>query len=144
MIPKVVAIGADHAGYELKGVLTRDLDEMGVEVLDFGAKSSDPIDYPDAGHAVASAVANGGVGLGVLICGTGLGMTIAANRHPRVRAALCRSAEDAEMARRHNDANVLALGARTTTSATARECLKVFMTADFEGGRHARRVAKLG
>ena len=144
MIPKVVAIGADHAGYELKGVLTRDLDEMGVEVLDFGAKSSDPIDYPDVGHAVASAVADGGVGLGVLICGTGLGMTIAANRHPRVRAALCRSTEDAEMARRHNDANVLALGARTTTSATARACLKVFMTADFEGGRHARRVAKLG
>ena len=144
MMPQIVAIGADHAGYELKGVLKRDLADMGVEVLDLGANSSDPVDYPDVGQAVASTVADGKAGLGVLICGTGIGMTIAANRHHRVRAALCRSAEDAEMARRHNDANVLALGARTTTTAAARECLKVFLTSDFGGGRHAKRVAKLG
>ena len=143
MMPRIVAIGADHAGYELKDVLKRDLTDMGVEVLEFGANSSDPVDYPDVGQAVARTVADGKAGLGVLICRTGIGMTIAANRHHRVRAALCRSAEDAELARRHNDANVLALGGRTTTAAVARQCLKVFLTSDFDGGRHAKRVAKL-
>ena len=144
MTRQAVAIGADHAGYELKDVLKQDLANRHLEVVDFGTDSDAPIDYPDVGQAVAAAVSEGRARFGILICGSGIGMTIAANRHPLVRAALCRSAQDAEMARRHNDANILALGARTTSPGAAQECLEAFLTSDFDGGRHSRRVAKLG
>ncbi len=139
-----MAIGSDHAGYELKSVLGLDLADWGIEVLDCGTVSSKPIDYPEVGNIVAGMVARGEVGLGILICGTGIGMSIVANRHGHVRAALCRSVEDAEMARRHNDANVLALGSRTTTQDVARQCVRVFLSSKFDGGRHARRVNQLG
>ncbi len=144
MPKEIIAIGADHAGFELKTVLMKDLADMGFETSDLGTASTDPVDYPDLGHAVAGAVAAGKAGRGILICGTGIGMSIAANRHPGVRAALCHDGASAEIARRHNDANILALGARATEPETARACLRAFLTTEFEGGRHARRVEKLG
>ncbi len=144
MPKEIITIGADHAGFELKTALKKDLADMGFETSDLGTGGTDPVDYPDVGHAVAGAVAAGKAARGVLICGTGIGMSIAANRHPGVRAALCHDEASAEVARRHNDANILALGARATESETARACLRAFLTTAFEGGRHIRRVEKLG
>lgn len=143
MSKQKVAIGSDHAGFALKQSLTADLQEMGFEVVDLGAHSEASVDYPDFGMAVAEAVSKGRAALGVLICGTGIGISIAANRYPAVRAALCHDHVTAEMCRRHNDANILALGARVIGIEVARECLKTFMNTPFEGGRHAARVAKL-
>lgn len=144
MSKETIAIGADHAGFELKTALKRDLAEMGFEINDLGTEDASPVDYPDIGNAVASVVAAGKAARGVLICGTGIGMSIAANRHRGVRAALCHDVAAAQAARRHNDANVLALGARSTGTETARACLRAFLTTAFEGGRHVRRVEKLG
>ncbi|MBM3517600.1 MAG: ribose 5-phosphate isomerase B [Alphaproteobacteria bacterium] len=143
MPKQAVAIGADHAGFVLKKVLKRDLEAMGFDVLDLGTASEAPVDYPDFGHAVAQAIESGAARWGVAICGSGVGMSIALNRHPAVRAALCQDAEAARLARQHNDANVLALGARRIDAGTARACLRVFLATDFEGGRHVRRVEKL-
>ncbi len=144
MPKEIIAIGADHAGLELKTALKKDLADMGFETSDLGTGDTSPVDYPDVGNAVAAAVASGKAARGVLICGTGIGMSIAANRHSGVRAALCHDQTSAEMARRHNDANVLALGARSTETETARACLRAFLATAFEGGRHTRRVEKLG
>ena len=144
MPKEIIAIGADHAGFELKTALKKDLADMGFEITDLGAGDTSPVDYPDVGNAVAALVAAGTAARGVLICGTGIGMSIAANRHPGVRAALCHDPASAEVARRHNDANILALGARSTDTETAGACLRAFLGTEFEGGRHARRVEKLG
>ena len=144
MSKEIIAIGADHAGFELKTALKGDLADMGFAINDLGAVDTGPVDYPDIGNAVAAAVAAGTASRGVLICGSGIGMSIAANRHPGVRAALCHDPASAQVARRHNDANVLALGARSTETETARACLRAFLTTGFEGGRHVRRVEKLG
>ena len=144
MPKETIAIGADHAGFELKTALKKDLADMGFETSDLGTGGPSPVDYPDIGNAVAGAVAAGKAARGVLICGSGIGMSIAANRHRGVRAALCHDVASAEIARRHNDANVLALGARSTEPETARACLRAFLTTAFEGGRHTRRVEKLG
>ena len=138
-----IAVASDHAGFDLKEILKRDLQEAGHEVLDLGTNSAQSVDYPDFGTALADAIASGKAGSGVLVCGTGIGISIAANRNPRVRAALVHDVTSARLAREHNDANVVAFGQRLIGTETAREALKVFVSTKFEGGRHAARVAKL-
>jgi ribose 5-phosphate isomerase B len=144
MPSETIAIAADHAGFDLKSALSEELRRAGFEVLDLGTNSADSVDYPDFADALAGAIGKGRVNRGVLVCGTGIGISIAANRHRGVRAALCRDATDARLAREHNDANVLVLGGRTTGVEAARDCLKTFLATPFAGGRHARRVEKLG
>jgi ribose 5-phosphate isomerase B len=136
----MIVIAADHAGVELKSMLVDLTREAGYEVLDFGPNDTMSVDYPDFAHRVAAAVANGEAERGILICGTGIGMSMTANRHRGVRAALCHDAFTAEMARRHNDANVLCLGARVTGFGVAEQMMRIFLEASFEGGRHQRRV----
>ena len=140
-VPIVVA--SDHAGFELKEVLKIELEALDVPVEDLGVYDMKAVDYPDIANALARVVSAGDGRRGLLLCGTGIGASIAANRHRRVRAALCHSAETARMARQHNDANVLVLGGRVIDPDTARECLRVFLDTAFEGGRHEPRVAKL-
>lgn len=139
-----VAIASDHAGPELRAVIAAQLRDAGFSVLDLGTDGTASVDYPTFADAVAAALADGRAGLGVLICGTGIGISIAANRHRHVRAALCHSPTDARLTRLHNDANVLVLGARTTGIEVAKDCVATFFSTDFEGGRHTRRVAMLG
>ena len=139
-----VAIASDHAGPELKAAIAAQLRDAGFTVLDLGTDGAASVDYPTFADAVAAALADGRADLGVLICGTGIGISIAANRHRHVRAALCHSPTDARLTRLHNDANVLVLGARTTGIEVAKDCVATFFSTDFEGGRHARRVAMLG
>lgn len=143
-MPETVAIAADHAGYELKSALVPALEELGLRVLNLGTSSGHSVDYPDFAQALAEALTAGRAARGVLICGSGIGMSMAANRHPGIRAALCHDGLTARLARQHNDANVLVLGGRLIGIETARDCLASFMGTPFEGGRHARRVAKLG
>ena len=140
----VIAVASDHAGYLLKSILCEDLKTLGYQVLDLGTDSLDSVDYPLFAHDVAATVASGRVGCGVVLCGTGIGVSIAANRHPGVRAALCHNVETARLSRKHNDANVLALGARIIYEKTAKTCLRAFLDTEFEGGgRHERRVAMI-
>jgi ribose 5-phosphate isomerase B len=141
---KTVAVASDHAGLELKRALLPALAELGATVIDLGTAGPASVDYPDFAAALADAVTSGRAESGVLICGTGIGMSIAANRHRGIRAALCHDGLTARLARQHNDANVLVLGGRVIGIETAKDCLASFMATDFEGGRHARRVAKLG
>jgi ribose 5-phosphate isomerase B len=138
-----VAIAADHAGFQLKSALKEELARMGRETLDLGTSSEEAVDYPDFADRLADTLARGHAKFGVLMCGSGIGMSIAANRNPAVRAALCTTPEMARLARLHNDANVLVLGGRITPQDTAKQCLHAFLETPFEGGRHARRVAKL-
>lgn len=144
MTAKSVALASDHAGFHLKSALREELERLGYEVLDLGAHDTESVDYPDFGRAVAEAVASGRVDRGVIACGTGLGISIAANRTPEVRAVPCWNTTATRLARQHNDANVLSLGARLVGSEVAKDCLQVFLETAFEGGRHERRVAKLG
>jgi len=120
-----------------------DAENLGFEVLDLGTNSTDSVDYPDYGHKLAETVASGKAKVGVAICGSGIGISIAANRNPKIRAALCQNTECAKLARQHNNANVLALGARMISEDEARECLKTFLNTEFEGGRHQNRIDKL-
>lgn len=138
-----VFIACDHAGFALKRAILEHLGEAGAEVEDLGTHSEASVDYPDFAHLLAEKVAATPDSRGILICATGIGMSIAANRHPGVRAALCHDAYTAEMARRHNNANVLCLGGRVTGEAVARQMVHIFLATPFDGGRHARRVAKL-
>ncbi len=140
---ETIAIASDHAGYDLKALLVPELKSLGFEALDLGTDSRDSVDYPDYADAVARAIEMGRVNRGVIVCGTGLGIAIAANRHRWIRASVCHDATTARLARQHNDANVLALGARVVGFEVARDCLRAFLTTEFEGGRHARRVAKM-
>ena len=141
---ETVAIASDHAGVELKTVLKTDLAGLGFKVLDLGPATAESVDYPDYGHALAEAIAGGNAKAGVAICGSGIGISIAVNRHHGLRAALVHDTETAKLARQHNDANVLALGARSTSPDTARDLVKTFFETEFEGARHPRRVEKLG
>ncbi len=142
---EVVAIASDHGGFELKQVLSQELKSLGYRVLDLGTHDAESVDYPTYAEAVADALLSGRARRGVLLCGTGIGVSIAANRRPGIRAALCRDVETARLARRHNNANVLALGGRTTDAGTARAVLRAFLDTAFEdGGRHERRVAMMG
>ena len=141
---KPIALAADHAGYELKTTLVEELRSMGHEILDLGTYGPGSVDYPDYGTALAESIASGKAERGVAVCGTGIGISIAVNRHPGVRAALCYDETSARLAREHNDANVLALGARLIGPEVAKGCLRMFIETEFAGGRHVARVAKLG
>ncbi|WP_259779673.1 ribose 5-phosphate isomerase B [Aestuariispira ectoiniformans] len=143
MAELTVALASDHAGVELKEIFREELTSKGFKVLDLGTNSKDSVDYPDFADKMASTLENAQADRGILICGTGIGISIAANRHKSVRAALCHNSTDAKFSRLHNDANVLALGARTMGPEVALDCLKVFLETEFEGGRHAARVAKM-
>ncbi|MCC6468657.1 MAG: ribose 5-phosphate isomerase B [Alphaproteobacteria bacterium] len=145
MTADTIAIAADHAGYALKQALKEELARTGRDVLDLGTDGPQSVDYPDFANRLADALQSGRARRGVLVCGTGIGIAIAANRHRHVRAAVCHDVSSARLARQHNDANVLALGARLIGDETARDCLRVFLETAFDGGeRHSRRVAKMG
>jgi ribose 5-phosphate isomerase B len=141
--PVTIALGADHAGFEYKERIKPFLTSLGYAFKDFGTSSPESTDYPDYGHAVAEAVASGTYTLGILVCGTGIGMSIIANKHCGVRAAAVESVAAAKLSRQHNDANVLALGARLISWELAEEIITVFLSTKFEGGRHMRRVEKI-
>ncbi len=143
MPAETIVIASDHGAVELKNLLTEDLERRGYGVLDLGTNGTNSVDYPDFADALAAAIREGRASRGVLLCGSGIGMSIAANRHRQVRAALCHDRAAARMTRQHNDANVLALAASTISEEEARACLHEFLGTPFEGDRHARRVAKL-
>ena len=137
-----VAIGSDHAGYNLKEFIK---DSFKVKWIDVGTTNAkDSVDYPDFGYAVAEAVAEGDAEFGIAICGTGIGISIACNRNPEIRAALCTDSTMARLTRQHNDANVLCMGERLIGTEVALDIVKTFLETEFEGGRHQRRVDKLG
>ena len=138
-----IALGADHAGFELKEKIKQFLQDAGHEVLDLGCHSIASVDYPVYGAKVAKAVLQGEAERGILVCGTGLGMSMVANRFPGIRAALCHELFTARMSRLHNDANVLVLGGRVIGDVLALEMVKVFLETPFEGGRHLRRVNQI-
>jgi len=143
MTRDTVAIASDHAGYALKEALKVELVALGHQVLDLGTHGTERVDYPDFGHAMGSAIEKGEALRGVLVCGTGIGISMAANHHSGVRAAVCHDTTTARLSRAHNDANVLALGARIVGTEVAIDCLKVFLGSRFEGGRHKPRVDKI-
>lgn len=138
-----IAIGSDHAGFLLKKELINYLTSKNIEVIDKGCYSEERADYPDFGHAVANSVENKDVDLGILICGSGNGINMSANKHQAIRSALCWKAEIAELARQHNDANIMALPARYITTEEAQKCTDAFINSVFEGGRHADRIKKI-
>jgi len=138
-----LAAASDHAGYELKEDIKKYLESDGHTVEDFGCYDTESCDYPDYAQRLCEAILAGACERGVLICGTGLGMSYAANRYKGIRAALCMNTEMAKMSRAHNDANVLVLGARLIDPAVARDILRVWMETPFEGGRHLRRIRKI-
>ncbi len=140
---KIIPIGSDHAGFELKEILRSYLKNKGFVVDDKGTFSKERADYPDFGHAVAEAVLSGTDILGILMCGSGNGIAMSANKHKGVRAALCWNSEIAALARQHNDANILVLPARYITEEEAKKCVDVFLSEKFEGGRHADRIQKI-
>jgi len=138
-----IGIGSDHGGVDLKQVVADYLASRGVEVVDYGTDTADSVDYPDFGEKVAEAVASGEVNAGVVLCGTGIGISIAANKVPGIRAALVTDPFMARMAKEHNDANVLALGGRVISPESARQMVGAWLDATFEGGRHQRRLDKI-
>ena len=138
-----IAIGSDHAGFELKQVIIQYLQEKDIKVQDLGTNSTDRADYPDFGHAVSVSVGEGETDLGIVICGSGNGINMSANKHEGIRSALCWNAEIAGMAKAHNDANILALPARYIEVEEAKKCIEAFISTKFEGGRHANRVEKI-
>lgn len=140
---EVIALAADHGGFELKNLLAEKLAEWGYEPLDLGTYSTDSVDYPDMAAKMADAIKAGKAERGVLVCGTGIGISIAANRFPFIRAALVHDAFGARLCRQHNNANVLVMGGRNTGVEVAFECADIFLNTEFLGGRHERRVEKL-
>lgn len=139
-----IALASDHAGFPLKQLLKDRLATQGFTPVDLGTDSEASVDYPDFGYAMAEAIASGRAECGILVCGTGIGISIAANRFPEIRCALCHDVTTARLAREHNDANVLALGGRLIGFEVAADCVDAFLTTEFGGDRHARRVGKLG
>lgn len=143
MAVRTVYLASDHGGTVLKDAIISHLSERDIELVDLGTNSSDSVDYPDYGFALATALKGRGDAAGIAICGSGIGISIAANRFSWVRAALVHDVTTAQLCRQHNDANVLALGERTMGQATALACVDAFFSTDFEGGRHQRRIDKL-
>ncbi|MCZ6610924.1 MAG: ribose 5-phosphate isomerase B [Alphaproteobacteria bacterium] len=143
MPSETIAIASDHGAVELKVALTGDLQRRGFSVLDLGTDGPDSVDYPDFADALATAIREGRATRGVLLCGSGIGMSIAANRHREIRAALVHDHLAARLARQHNDANVLVMAGRSIGMKVAKDCLAAFLDTEFQGGRHARRVAKM-
>ncbi|MGB0629489.1 MAG: ribose 5-phosphate isomerase B [Alphaproteobacteria bacterium] len=144
MSKETIGIAVDHGGFTLKQAVKEEIEAAGYGVLDLGTDSEDSVDYPDFAEKMVQAISAGTAQRGVLICGTGIGISIAANRHKGIRAALCYDEETATLARQHNDANILCLGGRKTDEPMARRMVTLFLNTEFEGGRHARRVGKLG
>ncbi len=140
----VIAVASDHGGFVLKASLSEELKRLGYTVLDLGTHSGDSVDYPDFGYRIAAALAEGKATIGVAMCGSGIGISMAANRYPWVRAALCHDVTSARLSREHNDANVIAFGERLTGVEVAKEALRAFLSTPFAGNRHAARVEKLG
>lgn len=143
MAIKKIAIGGDHAGYEYKEQLRKHLEEKGYEVKDFGPFSADSVDYPDFAHPIAEAVANSSQDTGILICGSGNGVAMTANKHQGIRAALCWNEELAALSRQHNNANILCLPSRFVPYELAEKMAGAFLRTEFEGGRHEKRVNKI-
>jgi ribose 5-phosphate isomerase B len=141
---KKIAISSDHAGFQLKAAVVEHLKKAGHEVVDLGPVNEDRVDYPDFGYKLAEAITAGQAPIGIAICGSGIGISIAVNRYKGMRCALAHDVTSARLARLHNDANVIALGARLLGAEVALDCVNVFLSTDFEGGRHAGRVEKLG
>lgn len=139
----MIAIGSDHGGYALKKDIMAHLDKLGLEYTDYGTHDTGSCDYPDYAHIVCEKIQKGEAERGILVCGTGIGMSIAANKHKGIRAALCGDCFSAKYTRRHNDANVLCLGARVTGAGLAIEIVDAFLNNEFEGGRHAGRIGKI-
>ena len=137
-----IVLGADHGGFELKEAIKAFLADLKYEVIDVGCSSSESVDYPDLAEKAVSYIIDGSCSLGILICGTGIGMSIAANRHREIRAANCHSEYTARMSREHNDANVLCLGGRVIDEKQAFKIVRIWLMSEFAGGRHQRRVAK--
>ncbi len=142
-LSKPVAIGCDHAGYEYKTVIVDLLQNKGLEVKDFGTYSANSVDYPDFAHPVAEAIEHGEAACGILICGSGNGVAITANKHQDIRAAICWQSDLAKLAREHNDANIICIPARFVTTPKAEEMVNIFLATPFEGGRHQNRVQKI-
>lgn len=138
-----IAIGCDHAGFELKREIISLLDDLRVECIDYGTKGHKSVDYPDIGEKVSEAISSGKIEKGILICGTGIGMSIVANKFPNVRASLCNDLYTAKMSRLHNDANILALGGRIVGKDLAKEIVRVWVSTPFEGERHCVRLKKI-
>ena len=138
-----VALASDHAGFEYKEKVKQLLASLNVAFEDFGTNSIDSVDYPDFSHKASEAITNGKCERGIFVCGTGIGMSIVANKHKGIRAAVCESVESVKLTRQHNDANVLCFGARISEWNTTEEMIKVFLTTEFEGGRHLKRVEKI-
>ncbi|MBI4689269.1 MAG: ribose 5-phosphate isomerase B [Nitrospirae bacterium] len=138
-----VAIGSDHAGVELKNEIVSILNEMKIECIDLGTNGPQSVDYPDFGDKVSREVSSGKVDRGILICGTGIGMSIVANKFPKIRASLCNDLFTAKMSRLHNDANILVIGGRIVGKDLAKEIVTVWFGTEFEGGRHANRLGKI-
>ena len=138
-----IAIGNDHAGTDYKFEIVKHLESKGVTVTNYGTDASDSVDYPDFIHPVAEDVANGNVDCGIIICGSGNGASMTANKHQGIRSAICWKRELAELARQHNDANIISIPARFVSLKLARDMVKIFLNTDFEGGRHELRVKKI-
>ncbi len=143
MLPKKIVIGSDHAGFESKEHARREIEKLGLDVVDKGTVNQESVDYPDFGAAVGRAVATGEAERGVLLCGSGIGIAIAANKVPGVRAAVCWNEESARLAREHNDANVICIGARLIEPDLAARMIRIFLETDFAGGRHTQRIEKI-
>lgn len=144
MTTKPIGLGTDHGGFPLKRCIMDTVRNKGYDLLDLGTNSEEPVDYPDHVHKLVHSVVLGTVDTGILLCGTGIGVSIVANRHNLIRAAVCYDTETARLARQHNNANVLCIGGRKTTEKLAIEMVEIFLSTDFLGGRHARRVRKMG
>ena len=144
MSDQAIGIAVDHGGFPLKQAVIEEIRAANLDVLDLGTDNEESVDYPDFADKLVNAMNAGQVSRGVLICGTGIGISIAANRHPGIRAALCCDEQTAALSRQHNDANVICFGGRTTGEVKARNLVRIFLETKFEGGRHARRVGKLG
>lgn len=143
MSDKTIAIACDHGGFGLKEILVNDLKDQGYDVLDLGCDGNESVDYPDYAYKLAQTIKNGEAARGVVVCGSGIGISIAVNRFPEIRCALVHDSLGARMCRQHNDANVISFGDRMIGVETAKDALKAFLETEFEGGRHARRVEKL-
>ena len=138
-----IAIGSDHAGFELKQIIVEHLSSRNVDLIDCGTNNLDSVDYPDFAKRVADEVSNKDLVMGILVCGSGQGMAMTANRYKDVRAAICHNSDVAKVTREHNDANILCLGSRFIEEAEALKCVDVFLSTDFEGERHLKRINKI-
>lgn len=143
MAKEIIALAGDHGGYDLKVILKSFLLENDFEVLDLGCDGPESVDYPDFAHALADALGENKASRGILVCGSGIGISIAANRHSHIRAALVHDRLGAELSRQHNNANVIVFGGRTIGPDVALDCVKAFLNTEFEGGRHQRRIDKM-